>query len=668
MKTILSMSTTRPEDMAQSRDWAEHLFAKPSDLPISFVLEGKAIGGIPETWRPVSQRRRIDANITEIVFEGTDSKTGLNVRVECLQYRDYPVVEWVAWLTNQGHESTPVISDICALDSAFKGSGPVVQHSNGDFNSAEGYTPRETALQAGDRVVFAPKGGRACDEAFPYFRVVFEGWGLCMAIGWPAQWAARFSGLANGVEIQAGQQQTNLRLAPGERVRTPRMTVLTWSGDDARAVNLWRRWYLAHVLPRPNGRPMQTLLACAATDEGEEFTAATEANQISYIDKFNQHGIHPDVWWIDAGWYPCYNQEHVRKWALTGTWEPDAERFPRGLRPISDHAARDGASLLVWFEPERVVAGSKLDTEHPEWLLKMQGGEAWTAKDGLLNLGNPQCRQWLTDHMCMLIRDNGIKIYRQDHNFAPLEYWRQNEAQDRQGINENLHVQGYLQFWDDLLERNPGLWIDSCASGGRRNDLETMRRSVPLHYTDYGYGDHPVKLAFQRTLYEWIPYFKEFTLSWDISGNARFDHKVDSYSFHCGMAPMLFATLDIRRDDYDFALARKLIAIWRRAADLMLYGDYYPHTPFHRSADKWVARQFDRPETGYGLLQGIRLPACAEEKLTIYPNGMRPGARYAFEEAETGETRDIEGEVLRREGFTFALPARSGAIWFYQER
>ncbi len=66
--------------------------------------------------------------------------------------------------------------------------------------------------------------------------------------------------------------------------------------------------------------------------------------------------------------------------------------------------------------------------------------------------------------MCAsLIKDNGIKIYRQDLNFEPLEYWRKNEAEDRQGINENLHVQGYLKYWDDLLARNPGLWIDSCA-------------------------------------------------------------------------------------------------------------------------------------------------------------------------------------------------------------
>jgi alpha-galactosidase len=223
-----------------------------------------------------------------------------------------------------------------------------------------------------------------------------------------------------------------------------------------------------------------------------------------------------------------------------------------------------------------------------------------------------------------------------------------------------------LQFWDDLLARNPGLWIDSCSSGGRRNDLETLRRSVPLHYSDYGYGDHPVKLAFHRTLYEWIPYFKEATLSWDSEGKERFDSHIDSYSYHCAMAPMLFVTLDIRRDDYDYALAKKLVAIWRRASDLILYGDYYPHTPFHRSAQAWVAWQFDCPETGCGLVQSIRFPASPEGTLTIHLQGIRSDVMYCFENAETGETEVIAAEELRHTGFAMTLPPRSGAIWFYR--
>jgi len=35
---------------------------------------------------------------------------------------------------------------------------------------------------------------------------------------------------------------------------------------------------------------------------------------------------------------------------------------------------------------------------------------------------------------------------------------------------------------------------------------------------------------------------------------------------------------------------------------------------------------------------------------------------------ETGETREIAGQVLVNDGFTIALPRRSGAIWFYKEK
>lgn len=662
MKATHDTPITTPEDMSIVRAWMARYFSAADVLPISLRLDGQSVRGIPATWQPSVHRRPIDANIIETVFESADPRTGLTLRVECAEYRDYPVVEWVAWLSNNGSAPTPILSDIQALDAAFEGASPSVTHCNGDYYSVDGYTPQTTPLRAGDTLAFAPNGGRPCDGAFPYYRVAFEGWGVSLAIGWPAQWAARFTGLAGGARVTAGQEKTHLRLVPGERIRTPRITVMAWAGDETRAINLWRRWYLAHILPRPDGRPMRPLLACAATDEGEEFTAATEENQIRFIDRFHHYGVRPDVWWIDAGWYPCYNEQGERRWWNTGTWQPDPERFPNGLKPISDHAARGGADLLVWFEPERVRPGTALDVEHPEWLLRHPDND-----NSLLNLGNPECRQWLTDHVCRLIQDNGIKIYRQDHNFPPLEHWRSNEADDRQGMNENLHAQGYLQFWDDLLARNPGLWIDSCASGGRRNDLETMRRSVPLHYTDYGYGDHPVKLAFHRTLFEWIPYFKECTLSWDTAGPERFDHTVDSYSFHCGMAAMLFATLDIRRDDYNFETARRMIAVWRSAADLLLSGDFYARTLFHRDAGQWVVWQFDRPEAGCGFIQGIRLPASPDETWTAHLKAIDPAARYVFMNAETGERREIAGEPLARDGFTLALPPRSGVIWFYQQ-
>ncbi|HMN28613.1 MAG TPA: hypothetical protein PKE45_10710, partial [Caldilineaceae bacterium] len=128
---------TGPAEMEKSRAWVGHFLASAADLPITFTLDGQTVRGIPATWQPVSSRRIIDANIIETVFTGSDPKSGLQIRVECTEYRDYPVVEWVAWLINTGQTNTPLISDLLALDGAFAGATPALIHCNGDFYSAE---------------------------------------------------------------------------------------------------------------------------------------------------------------------------------------------------------------------------------------------------------------------------------------------------------------------------------------------------------------------------------------------------------------------------------------------------------------------------------------------------------------------------------------------------
>jgi hypothetical protein len=119
MNAVDDSPATKPEDMSQSREWTGRFFSRPTDLPISFVFDGNTVRGLPEDWEPDLKRRRIDANIIETVFEGNHARSGLNIRVECTEYQDYPVVEWVAWFTNKGHEPTPVLSDILAMDGTF---------------------------------------------------------------------------------------------------------------------------------------------------------------------------------------------------------------------------------------------------------------------------------------------------------------------------------------------------------------------------------------------------------------------------------------------------------------------------------------------------------------------------------------------------------------------
>ena len=225
---------------------------------------------------------------------------------------------------------------------------------------------------------------------------------------------------------------------------------------------------IAHNIPRPDGKlvPMHYGTCFSNLQPLAE-------EEIPVIKGFIREGVKLDYYFIDAGWYPDRGN-----WPITGTWEVDTTRFPNGLREVADLLHANGMKFVVWFEPERVTAGSWLAEKHPEWVL---GGSA----GGLLNLGDPEAWRFILERIDGLLTSQQIDVYRQDFNMDPLGHWRGNDAPDRQGITEIRHVEGLLAYWDELHRRHPDMLIDTCASGGRRIDLETLRRAVPLWRSDY---------------------------------------------------------------------------------------------------------------------------------------------------------------------------------------
>ena len=417
-------------------------------------------------------------------------------------YADFPTVEWTLYFRNTGAAATPIVQGIQALDIRFGEEaehGFLLHHNVGSPCQANDYQPLETRLGPGDVRRFAAAGGRPTNSDLSYFNLEWSGQGVIAVIGWPGQWAATFARQDRGVRLTAGQETTHFRLHPGEEVRSPLIVLQRWQdGDWLQAQNVWRRWMLKHNLPRPAGQPVPLHYGSCF---GNMQPLATE--EIAVIDGYLRERIPLEFWFIDAGWYPGRGQ-----WTNTGTWEVDRERFPRGLREVADHVHAHGMKLVVWFEPERVTPGSWLAENRSEWVL---GGK----EGGLLNLGDPQAWAWTVERVSGLLASESIDVYRQDFNMDPLSCWRQNDAEDRQGITEIKHVTGYLALWDELLRRHPGLWIDTCASGGRRNDLETLRRSVPLLRSDF-WNDPTSQQAQTMGIAQWMPYFGSGMVASDV--------------------------------------------------------------------------------------------------------------------------------------------------------
>jgi alpha-galactosidase len=622
----------------------------------SFDYNGKSSHDLLRTWRVKQQRRMMKNEIVMRRIICTDPKTGLAAICDLKEYTRFPVLEWILRLKNTSRRTTPLIKDVRSLDATlWLGAYPYLNYWTGDYCAPDGYEPFRVSLAHGEEYRFAPMGGRPTNRAWPYYNLdcPASNRGLIVAIGWPGQWSACFRGIGNHViHIAAGQERTRFQLLPGEEVRTPLSVLMFYRGDKIRSQNLWRRWMFAHNLPRPGGRlPAPMLPAyCAAGSLGTEMALETEETQLASIDRYGGEGITLDYWWMDAGWYECDGQ-----WLKTGTWEPDAKRFPRGLRPVCDRAHAAGMKTLVWFEPERVRPDTWLWQHHPEWLLNVKETD-----NRLLDLGNPAALKWLIGHVSKTLVVQGIDLYRQDFNFEPLPYWQAHDARDRQGITEIRHVEGYLAFWFALRKRFPDMLIDSCASGGRRNDLETMRLGVPLHKTDYGYEDQTVKQAFHHTLSSWLPYYGAVLLPRD---------KIDVYAFRSSLASMTLLVYDLKQRDVDWRPLKALTEEWRRITSAgYFYGDYYPLTPYNRDETQWMAWQFHRPDRNAGLVQAFRRKDSPVAAGRFRLRGLEPDVTYDLTNLDApGKTIAMTGDDLITTGVTIETNlAPQAALIIYQ--
>lgn len=619
---------------------------------ISFDYDGKNSREFLSTWQFNRSQEIQDDTKTAYTLSWTDPKTQLEAVVKAVEYNDYPTVEWTLYFTNHSSSETPIISNIKVIDTAFRKLGSkefTLNYNRGDECTAESFEPFQEELKPGTTKHIANTGGRPTQTAFPYYNLECgDAQGLIFVVSWAGQWSCDFvRDSGDGVTLQAGQELTHFKLLPGETVRQPMIVLQFWRGNTTNAQNVWRSWMLDHNVPRDaqGELPPQTLhVACSSHWYNEMINADTKS-QIFFIDQYLAKKMKLDYWWMDAGWYIVKN---TNNWPETGTWEIDENRFPGGFAPISDHAHSKEVKIIVWFEPERVAPGTWLADERTGWVLGGKNG-------GLLNLGNPEVCQWLIDHVDEILTKNKIDLYRQDFNMDPLDYWRHLDAPDRQGIAEIRHVEAYFRYWDALQSRHPGMLIDSCASGGRRNDLETLRRAVPLLRSDYIM--EPVgNQAHSWALAAWFPF----------SGTGT--SRTDTYDIHSTLCPSFNSCWDMRNEQLDFDRLKTIIDQWREYGKYY-FGDFYPLTSHSLDPEKWIAWQFNEPKLDGGFFQVFRRDQSPYQSASFRLKGLCEESDYLVWNVDTPEKQSVlSGKELMEKGFPVIMNVRpDSAVFVYRE-
>jgi len=643
----------------KAHQWVEKHFAKGEIPPFSFVYGGKNSDSFIRNWHYESEKvSSKDPNVEERVFKYIDPESGLLVRCLVTCFNDFQAVEWVLKFINTSSDNTPLLEKAAVIHHSFvvqEDGNFVLHHSKGSNADKSDFQPIDETMLPGKDIYLTPSGGRSSDNtAFPFFNLEMPGnQGTIVAIGWTGKWYADLLQTGNNaVTLQSGMEKMQLSLYPQEMIRTPRICLLFWKGEDRMiGHNQFRQFILAHHSRKINGCFAEYPLS-GSFDYGDpapcgEYNCLTEEYAIALVKRYQQFRILPELFWLDAGWYTGCGWDKAKGewWQNVGNWSVDKERFPNGLRPIADAVHGVGAKFMVWFEPERVRPETQIDKEHSKWLIKLKGKE-----DYLFDLGNSEARLWLTNHISDLIKKEGIDYYRQDFNFDPMPYWEASNHPGRIGIPEIRHIEGLYAYWDSLLVRFPKLLIDNCASGGRRIDLETTSRSAPLWRTDYQYGE--------PNGYQCHTYGLNFYLP--IHGTAIY--KTDSYTFRSGLGSTAVMNWEVTGKE-----SEPIPAIQKRIKDYLslrpyFYGDYYPLTGSRTTRDNvWLAYQLNRQDQGDGIVLAFRRKDCTDESIQIKLRGIDPKAIYELFYEDYGIQVQKSGQALI-EGFNISIPQKPASL------
>lgn len=195
----------------------------------------------------------------------------------------------------------------------------------------------------------------------------------------------------------------------------------------------------------------------------------TTEKEIPLIDAAAEAGC--EYFCIDAGWY-----DKGFWWDGVGMWQESKERFPNGLKEVTDYIRSKGMIPGVWLELE--VMGIKCpmvnDVCDDTWFFTRHGKRVHDRSRYQLDFRNPKVIAHANEVIDRLVSQYGVGYIKMDYNIEPgigTEY-------NSDSVGDGLlgHERAYLSWLDSIFKKYPKLIIENCSSGGLRMDYALLSR------------------------------------------------------------------------------------------------------------------------------------------------------------------------------------------------
>lgn len=273
--------------------------------------------------------------------------------------------------------------------------------------------------------------------------------------------------LAGGIADRDFGQWTKI-LKPGDRFIAPKAVI-------AHGKSLLEVCNKLLDAQKPAISPVDNEMGITFNEYCTTWGNPTIDNLKKICDKLEGKGIQYLV--MDSGWYL---KEGEYWWDHIGKWEVNKERFPKGLKELTQYVRSKGMIPGIWFEPESMAKGAEIFNK-PEYLLKKDGVPLDVAGKRFLDMESKPARDFLRERVIGLLKDNDFGYIKIDYNDSIGM-----GCDDPEGPGEGLRrkLLASQDFFRELCREIPGLVIENCSSGGHRLEPSMMELASMASFSD----------------------------------------------------------------------------------------------------------------------------------------------------------------------------------------
>lgn len=431
-------------------------------------IEGHRADG--SGWAPRMTATNTEVSDHSVVMDSADEQAGLSQQVS-ITLDPSGVILVRASITNTADTPYQLVGlTMCVpLPSSAREALQLGGRWSSEFR-AERRSVATGALEVENRA------GRTSHDRFPALFIGDEGFSeeqgevLAAHLAWSGNSRLRVESLSDGRRVlQVGDALLpgEIQLATGETYESP-VLYLAWSSAGLNGISDCFHPYVRNRASHPStDRPvlLNTWEAVYFDHDLDRLRALADSASEVGAERFV----------LDDGWFRHRRDDT----AGLGDWYVDETVWPDGLNPIIEHVTALGMEFGLWFEPEMVNPDSDLYRAHPDWALVPDDQVPVQARNQLvLDLCNPEVFAYLLERISAILGAYDISYVKWDMN--------RNLVAPTHGGRATVHHQtlAVYRLIDEVRAANPGVEIESCASGGGRADLAILERTDRVWTSD----------------------------------------------------------------------------------------------------------------------------------------------------------------------------------------